>query len=186
MGAAPFQEVEAALRRGEPAIIPTDTVYGLGVAVEFAPSPQVLFDLKGRAAAKPVAWLVDSPQALERYGRDLSQEARDLVRQGWPGPLTVVVRASDAVPAAYRSAQGTIGLRMPDHPVTLELIGAVGCPLAVTSANRSGEAPASFARQLDPSLLASVTALLQDGEGKPGRPSAVIDCSNEVPKVLRS
>ena len=185
MSAAEEQAVVAALREGRPAIFPTDTVYGLGVAVDFAPDPLELFRLKGRDASKPVAWLIAEPADLFRFGRDAGPQAAHLAEEGWPGPLTLVVRASDEVPPAYCSAQGTIGLRVPANPLVQRLIAAVGCPLAATSANRSGQAAPSRAGDLDTVLLAQVSALLQDCGPGAGRPSAVIDCSHGDPIRLR-
>lgn len=178
-------ETAAVLRHGEPAIFPTETVYGLGVAVACADTPDVLFDLKERDRGKPVAWLVADHGDLDRYGRALPDFARALARTFWPGPLTLIVKASDAVPPAFRSKEGTIGLRMPNSETALALIRAVGSPLATTSANRSGaRAPRSF-DDLDPSLAEAVGALLRDDERKSGVASTVIDCTHDHPIMMR-
>lgn len=180
-----FDKAVAALKAGHPVLFPTDTVYGLGVAVDCAPGPQALFRLKGRASDKPIAWLVGAPDDLFRYGEAVDPAAAALVEKEWPGPLTVVVRASVAVPPAFASAQGTIGLRMPDCPVALRLIHEVGCPLATTSANFAGRPPAVCAADVDPALLAKVPSLLQDDPCAQGRPSRVIDCSRSAVQILR-
>lgn len=133
-------EAACALAAGEAVVFPTDTVFGLGVSVKAAAGPRLLYDLKHRDAGKPVAWLVEGPETLDVYGRDVPAYARRLAETFWPGALTLVVRASAAVPAAFRSPAGTIGLRMPDSEAALALIRAVGCPLAVTSANPLGSA----------------------------------------------
>ena len=146
-------EAEDCLGRGEAVVLPTDRVYGVGVAVEAAPGPQRLFEAKHRPADKPVAWLVASPDDLERYGAAVPGYARRLAEAFWPGALTLVVRASAAVPRAFQSQAGTIGLRMPASPEALALIRAARCPLAVTSANPSGApAPVRF-EDLDPVLV---------------------------------
>lgn len=146
-------EAEDCLSRGEAVVLPTDTVYGVGVAVEAAPGPQRLFEAKHRPADKPVAWLVASPDDLERYGAAVPGYARRLAEAFWPGALTLVVRASAAVPRAFQSQAGAIGLRMPASPEALALIRAARCPLAVTSANPSGApAPVRF-EDLDPVLV---------------------------------
>ncbi len=108
-----LEEATRALAVGNAVIFPTDTVFGLGVSVSAAPGPQLLYDLKHRDAGKPVAWLVEGPEALDVYGRGVPAYARRLAETFWPGGLTLVVRASDAVPAAFQSPAGTIGLRMP-------------------------------------------------------------------------
>lgn len=149
-----LEEATRALAVGNAVVFPTDTVFGLGVSVSAAPGPQLLYDLKHRDAGKPVAWLVEGPEALDVYGRDVPAYARRLAETFWPGGLTLVVRASDAVPAAFQSPAGTIGLRMPASEAALGLIRAAGCPLAVTSANLSGAADTACAEDLDRALVA--------------------------------
>lgn len=153
------EEVARALAAGEAAVFPTDTVFGLGVSVGAAAGPQLLYDLKHRDAGKPVAWLVEGPEALDVYGEDVPAYARRLAEAFWPGALTLVVRASDAVSAAFQSAAGTIGLRMPASEAALGLIRAVGCPLAVTSANLSGASDTARAEDLDHALVARTAGL---------------------------
>lgn len=148
-----LEEATRALAVGNAVIFPTDTVFGLGVSVSAAAGPQLLYDLKRRDAGKPVAWLVEGPEALDVYGRDVPAYARRLAETFWPGGLTLVVRASDAVPAAFQSPAGTIGLRMPASEAALGLIRAAGCPLAVTSANLSGAADTARAEDLDRALV---------------------------------
>ena len=113
------REAVAALKRGEAVIFPTETVYGLGVSVEAAAGPDVLYDLKERDRGKPISWLVGSADDLDRYGAHVPELARRLAGAYWPGPLTLVVRAADEVPEAFRSNAGTIGLRMPDNATAL-------------------------------------------------------------------
>lgn len=148
-----LEEATRALAVGNAVVFPTDTVFGLGVSVSAAPGPQLLYDLKHRDAGKSVAWLVEGPEALDVYGRDVPAYARRLAETFWPGGLTLVVRASDAVPAAFQSPAGTIGLRMPASEAALGLIRAAGCPLAVTSANLSGAADTARAEDLDRALV---------------------------------
>lgn len=149
-----LEEATRALAAGNAVVFPTDTVFGLGVSVGAAAGPQLLYELKRRDAGKPVAWLVEGPEALDVYGRDVPAYARRLADAFWPGALTLVVRASDAVPAAFQSPAGTIGLRMPASEAALGLIRSAGCPLAVTSANLSGAADTARAEDLDRALVA--------------------------------
>ena len=211
-----LEEATRALAVGNAVIFPTDTVFGLVVSVSAAPGPQLLYDLKHRDAGKPVAWLVEGPEALDVYGRDVPAYARRLAETFWPGGLTLVVRASDAVPAAFQSPAGTIGLRMPASEAALGLIRAAGCPLAVTSANLSGAADTARAEDLDRALVARTAGLYLPGgvaaagiasgcaEATPsasarfaagdrlvpppasGTASTVLDCTGEAPRVLRA
>lgn len=211
-----LEEATRALAVGNAVVFPTDTVFGLGVSVSEAPGPQLLYDLKHRDAGKPVAWLVEGPEALDVYGRDVPAYARRLAETFWPGGLTLVVRASDAVPAAFQSPAGTIGLRMPASEAALGLIRAAGCPLAVTSANLSGAPDTARAEDLDRALVARTAGLYLPGgvaaagiasgcaEATPsasarfaaadrlvpppasGTASTVLDCTGEAPRVLRA
>lgn len=211
-----LEEATRALAAGNAVVFPTDTVFGLGVSVSAAPGPQLLYNLKHRDAGKPVAWLVEGPEALDVYGRDVPAYARRLAETFWPGGLTLVVRASDAVPAAFQSPAGTIGLRMPASEAALGLIRAAGCPLAVTSANLSGAADTARAEDLDRALVARTAGLYLPGgvaaagiasgcaEATPsasarfaaadrlvpppasGTASTVLDCTGEAPRVLRA
>lgn len=157
-----FERVVAALRRGESAVFPTDTVCGVGVSVDAADGPDELFRLKRRPAGKPVAWLVADPADLDRFGSDVPALAHAAARAFWPGGLTLIVNASEAVPPAFRSTAGTVGLRMPANPLTLALIRAVGAPLATTSANFSGDpAPASLSAAA-PAFIAQLAAVLDE------------------------
>lgn len=174
-----------ALERGLPVVFPTDTVYGLGVAVSFAPAPAVLYDVKRRRSDKPIAWLVGSPGDLERYGRDVPPYALKAAQAYWPGALTLIVRAASGVPASFCSEAGTIGLRMPDSATALALIRAAGCPLATTSANIAGEPAVSRFCDLSPELLGAVGAALRDDGRKSGVASTVVDCTSDRPRVLR-
>ena len=177
----------AALRAGGVAVFPTDTVYGLGIAVGPDTTPSRLFRIKRRDEGKPVAWLVGSTDALDVYGEDVPAWAYAAAHAHWPGALTLVVRASNAVPRAFQSAQGTIGLRMPASDAALSLIRAVGAPLATTSANISGAPAPVKDAQLDGAVLEQVDAVVRgvDCVGGAGVASTVIDCTKAAPVVLR-
>lgn len=182
-----FDETASALKRGLPAVFPTETVYGLGVAVAFAQSPEVLYQLKRREKRKPISWLVSSCEDLPRYGTCVPEFASVLARTFWPGPLTLIVKASEEVPLSFRSDAGTIGLRMPNNDCALSLIRAVGCSIATTSANISGLAAARAFRELDDELACQVAAVLSDDDdaGKSGIASTVIDCTADHPRIVR-
>ena len=187
MQTSTIDQAANALKRGRAVIFPTDTVYGLGVAVGAAGDPQVLYDLKERDAGKPIAWLVGGLDDLDRYGRVVPDLARTLARTFWPGPLTLVVKASDEVPQAFRSAEGTIGLRMPDNATALALVRVAGCPLATTSANVSGSRAPRSLDAVDPAFAERVGVVVADeADGdKSGTASTVLDCTQDHPVVVR-
>lgn len=182
-----FEATVSALKRGEVAVLPTETVYGVGVAVACAPSPDVLFEVKRREKRKPISWLVSEREDLLRYGTGVPEFARVLARTFWPGPLTLVVKASSLVAPAFMSSEGTIGLRMPNNECALSLIKAVGCPLATTSANVSGLAPTCSFGKLDEQITSQVAAVLSDGDdsAKSGVSSTVVDCTGDHPQIMR-
>ena len=182
-----FQETVDALRSGNPAVYPTETVYGLGVAVAFAENPSVLYEIKQREQRKPIAWLVSDASDLDHYGKHVPEFARVLARTFWPGPLTLIVSASDEVSAAFRSNEGTIGLRMPNNEKALELISAVGCPLATTSANISGLKASKTFGNLSEDVCRQVSAVLRDDDdaNKSGVASTVLDCTGDHPVMVR-
>ncbi len=181
-----FSAVVSALAAGDPAIFPTDTVMGLGVAVCAADGPDVLYDLKNREHNKPIAWLVANRESLDYYGENVPAYAHVLAQAYWPGALTLIVKASAAVPARYASKDGAIGLRMPARDLTLALIRAVGCPVATTSANISGMGAPADSREVDAQLVARVGAVLaDDDEPRSGVASTVVDCTQDTPRILR-
>ena len=176
----------AALQEGRPVILPTDTVYGLAVAPRYTDSPDQLFAIKERPQSKPVAWLVAGVEDLDNYGTNVPAYARYLARRYWPGPLTIIVAANPAaVPAAFQSEAGTIGLRMPDDHLTREIIERVHSPLATTSANLSGKEPPRRFADIDPVLASRVPVAIDDEQRKSGLPSTVVDCSGAKPRMLR-
>lgn len=175
----------ATLIAGKPLIFPTDTVYGLGVAVGIAEDPRVLYDIKGRDHGKPVAWLVGTPESLHLYGSEVSESALALARTYWPGPLTIIVKADSSVRAAFRAENGTIALRMPDNALALELIAQVGVPIATTSANISGQAPPKHFEEIDQRVLAQVSCALRDDSERIGLASTIVDCTAHDLAVIR-
>ena len=180
------KRVARALRRGEVAVFPTDTVAGVGVSIGAADAPTALFELKHRSPDKPIAWLVGSSSALDVYGVAVPGYARRMALAWWPGPITLIVHASAAVPSAYQSAGKTIGLRMPDCPETLDLIERVGCPIATTSANFAGQPAPQSVAQVDPAFASAVAAVLPDGQSpESGLASTIVDCTAPEPRIVR-
>lgn len=176
-------EAVAALRAGRVVGVPTDTVYGLA-AVPAEQAVADLYDLKGRPAGRPIALLVASVAQAERVVV-LTPSARRLVERHWPGALTVVAPAAVPLPVWVGDPErGTVGVRMPDHDVLLALLAETG-PLAVTSANRSGEPP-----ELDDAgarrVFGGAVAGYVPGRCPGGTASTVVDATGPEPVVLRA
>lgn len=184
-GVEGLDKAVAALTAGRPVVFPTDTVYGIGVAVGLASTPRALYEAKRRDEGKAIPWLVGNVGALTFYGCDVPAWAQAAAEKFWPGPLTIIVKAASNVPAAFRAEDGTIALRMPDNEVALSLIKRVGFPLATSSANLQGEPPAQAFSELNPELLALVAAALRDDAPHSGVSSTVLDCTQGEPRILR-
>lgn len=173
------------LQEGKPLIFPTDTVYGLGIAVDYSTSPQILYDLKQRSDTKPIAWLVDGVDALKKYSAETPEYVYDFAQTFWPGPLTLIVKANNEVPPAFCSKEGTVALRMPKDSLALALIRQAGSPLAVTSANIAGQAAPHVLSEVNPVLINAVPLALGDEVERSGVASTVVDCTDAYPVVVR-
>ena len=162
---------------------PTDTVYGVG-ALAFRPEAvQRLYTVKGRSTDKAIAVLVGRDTDLANVAAHLTPAARILARRFWPGSITLVVPRHPNLPEAV-SALPTVGVRLPDHPIARGLLELTG-PLAVTSANRSGEPNAATAADVLEQLSGRIELILDGGRVPGGVPSTVVDCTGPFPQVLR-
>ena len=172
----------AALRSGEVIVIPTDTVYGLACLPRLSDAVARIFELKGRPDDKPLPVLGDAIGALETVA-EFDDRATALARTYWPGPLTLVLpRAPGFTYDLGGGDTSTVAVRVPKSAVTLELLGRTG-PLAVTSANRSGEEPAITIEEARRVFGDGVAAYVE-GDGGEGSPSTVISLVGP-PRVLR-
>ena len=173
----------AAILAGEVVGMPTDTVYGLGVDPLSADAVERLFELKGRPPHKPVGLLAASLEDAMAVGV-IEGRAADLARDHWPGALTLVVRPRVILANWVGDAQAeTVGVRVPDHPVARELLAVTG-PLAVTSANRSGDPETTSAAEARAVFGEEVAAYLE-GTSPGGVPSTVVDATASGLRVLR-
>ena len=173
------------LRAGGIVAVPTDTVYGLAVALSTPDGLERLFAAKHRPLDKGIVLLLaDAAQASE--AGVMTPAASALAEAAWPGGLTLVVpqRADVPWPPALTGGKATIGLRVPDHDAPRALARALG-PLPTTSANVSGQPEASDAAAIVAQLGGSVELVLDGGPARGGPPSSVVDCSIERPVILR-
>ncbi len=177
-----MRRARAAIGRGELVVIPTDTVYGVA-ADAFTPSAvQALLDAKGRGRTSPPPVLVPGIAALDALAESVPPEVRDLVAAFWPGGLTIILQARASLSWDLGETQGTVALRMPSNRVALELLEDTG-PLAVSSANRTGEPAAATAQDAIAALGDSVAVYLDDGlvgqehDGAPDPGSTIVDAT---------
>ena len=180
--------VEAAIdavKRGDLIVLPTDTLYGIG-ADAFKPwAVTALLDAKGRDRQMPPPVLVGTRATLDGLVYNLPGAARDLVEAFWPGALTVVVEHAPSLQWDLGDLDGTVAVRMPLHPVALEILRETG-PMAVSSANKTGQPPAGTAEEARAQLAFSVSVYLESGELPDRTPSSIVDLTGEVPRLLRA
>jgi tRNA threonylcarbamoyl adenosine modification protein (Sua5/YciO/YrdC/YwlC family) len=182
--AAGLQGAAAAARRGDLVVLPTETVYGLATDAFSHRGLEAMRAAKGRGRDLPVPVFVPRPRTVDGLVYQFSDAGRDLVEAFWPGPLTVVAWAQPSLSWDLGEARGTVSLRMPLHPVALELLRETG-PLAVTSANRAGMAAPTTAQEAQAQLAEDVWIYLDAGPLPPGETSTVVDVTGEVPRVVR-
>jgi L-threonylcarbamoyladenylate synthase len=174
----------AAVHGGDLVVLPTDTVYGVGCDAFSPVAVAALLRAKGRGRDMPVPVLIGSPQTLDGIAARVSQQARDLVDAFWPGALTVVCHQQPSLAWDLGETRGTVAVRMPLHTVAIELLTATG-PMAVSSANVSGQAPATTAAEAHGQLGESVAVYLDGGPSGEAVPSTIVDLTGEHPQVLR-
>lgn len=161
-----------AIGRGELVVIPTDTVYGVAADAFSPDAVQRLLDAKGRDRTAPPPVLVPGLATLDALADPVPDEVRALVEEFWPGGLTVILRARAMLDWDLGETRGTVALRMPSDPIALELLAETG-PLAVSSANRTGEPAALTAAEAEAMLGESVAVYLEAGRTGGAYPDAV-------------
>lgn len=180
-----LSEAAAAIRRGELVVVPTDTVYGIAADAFNPGAVNLLLAAKGRGRDMPVPVLVSSRAMLDAVVDEVTDAAGRLVDAFWPGALTLVLRETPHLAWDLGEARGTVAVRMPDHPLATALIEQTG-PLGVSSANRSGQPPATTAMDARLQLGASVSVYLDAGPGGAPVPSSIVDLTGDAPKLLRA
>ncbi|MDX1935169.1 MAG: L-threonylcarbamoyladenylate synthase, partial [Capsulimonadales bacterium] len=182
-----IDEAADRLREGRLVAFPTETVYGLGANALDNDAVAALFALKGRPSTNPVIVHVADADAARALITDWPDNAERLARAFWPGPLTLVLPKTPAVPGIVTAGGPTVGLRMPDHPVALRLLSAAAVPIAAPSANRSEEVSPTTAAHVADSLTAYADDLLilDGGPCSVGIESTVLDVTVDAPPSIR-
>ena len=177
-------EAVQCLKSGGIIAIPTDTVYGLGSDPFNADAVQRLYTVKGRPDGKPIPLILSSVADIHRVSQNLPDFFFHLTDRFWPGGLTIVVESKNLLPV-LTAGGNTVGVRIPDNPMLLQILQAFGGPMAITSANLSGEPPATCPQEIG-ETLASRIDLIVDGGKTPGPiPSTVYDISVSPPIIRR-
>lgn len=173
-----------AAKSGRLVVMPTDTLYGLGCDAFDNDAVASLLATKHRGPDMPVPVLVGSWDTVKGLVASLDDTAQTLIEAFWPGGLSIVVPQAPSLPWNLGDTRGTVMLRMPLHPIAIELLREVG-PMAVSSANISGQTPPTTAIAAKQQLGKAVTVYLDGGEAKVGKPSTIIDLSGSRPYLLR-
>lgn len=182
---ANIQAAADAILRGELVCMPTETVYGIAADATNEEAVQKIFDVKERPADNPLIVHISDYIQLEDVVREWPPAADMLANRFWPGPLTLVLKKAETIPYEVTGGLETVAVRMPDHPVALELIEACGVPLAAPSANRFMHLSPTRADHVDPSIGAQVAMILDGGPCRVGLESTVVDMSSHPPRILR-
>lgn len=175
----------AAAKRGELVVLPTDTLYGLGCDAFKKHAVSALLRAKGRGRDMPVAVLIGAARTLDGLVQRVPKAARALAEAFWPGGLTIIVNHATSLKWDLGDTGGTVALRMPLHPVALEVLREVG-PMAVSSANKTGQPPATTAADARAQLGYAAKVYLDAGPCPAGVASSIVDLTGAVPRLVRS
>lgn len=178
-------ELVGIMRGGGLIAVPTETVYGLAGNGLDEKAVAEIYEVKGRPEVKPLSLMVHDAASMERYCENVPPQAYTLAKKFWPGPLTIVMKAKPRVPEIVRAGGETVGLRCPDHPLTLELLEKSGVAFAAPSANPSGEPSPKNADSVLKYFDGKIDAVLDGGECGIGCESTLIDLSRTPYRILR-
>ena len=173
------------IAEGELVAFPTETVYGLGGDALDPDASRKIYAAKGRPSDNPLIVHIADFDDMKRVAREVPEQAKKLADAFWPGPLTMIVWKSDAVPEATTGGMQTVAVRMPNHPVALELIRRSGCLIAAPSANTSGRPSPTEAQHVAEDLSGKIAMILDGGPVGIGIESTIIDLTEEKPMILR-
>jgi L-threonylcarbamoyladenylate synthase len=182
----PVREAAEAVLRGGVVAFPTDTVYGLSCSLMDPSAVEFLYRLKRRPSHLSVIALIPEPDAVHPLVDALPEVAETLMKAFWPGPLSIIFRASPLVPLRVRGERGTVALRVPKHPLCLALLEAVGGPLVSSSANLSGQPPCADAIEIVRVFGNQIDVILDGGRSPVTLPSTVVDVSSGRAELVRA
>jgi L-threonylcarbamoyladenylate synthase len=165
--------------------VPTETVYGLAANGLDAAAVEKIYEVKGRPSIKPLSLMVPGAAAMDEYCLDVPQAARVLAGEFWPGPLTIILKAKNNIPSIVLAGGNTVGLRCPQHCLTLSLLNHLGLPLAAPSANPSGQKSPQTATEVYAYFNGKIEGIIDGGECNLGLESTIINMSSKPYKILR-
>jgi len=184
-GARDIPAAAEALRAGELVAVPTETVYGLAAHCRNDQAVRAIYEVKGRNPGKPLSVLVSGMDMAEDFAQNIPPAAYALAERYWPGPLTMVLEGRGKAAPTVTCGGSTLGVRCPDHPMTLALIAALGAPLAAPSANPSDQPAPKTAQGVLDYFEGAIYGVLDGGACAVGVESTIVDLTGEQPRILR-
>lgn len=173
------------LRKGSVGVFPTDTVYGIGCDALNLQALERLYNIKQRPLNKPINILVSNIDMVNKFVKCINPIEQKLIEKFWPGDLTIIFNKSDIVPDLLTSNLDTIGIRMPNNKVCLDIIDKLGNPIAMSSANISNESPDTNIENLLSDFNNKVSFIINSGDLKDGTPSTIVKVENNNIKLIR-
>ena len=180
-----MEQAGAIIKKGGLVAFPTETVYGLGANALDADASAKIYAAKGRPSDNPLIVHIADFSALECIVQEIPENAKKLAEAFWPGPLTMIFRKNERVPHGTTGGLETVAVRMPDHPIALELIRAGGGYIAAPSANTSGRPSPTKASHVADDMTGKIEAIIDGGDVGIGLESTIVDLTEEVPVILR-
>lgn len=182
-----YKEIGEKIKRGALIIYPTDTVYGIAASIESEEALKHLYEAKTRSFSSPLIALVDSVERISMIAEigDRKEMIERLSQVFWPGGLTIILKAKDCVPKIMISGGDTVGVRIPNHEIALQIIRAAGGILATTSANISGEATPNSFEGLSEKIKEKADIVIDGGVCPIGEASTILDFTKESIQILR-
>lgn len=182
---AKLEEPARIIKDGGIVIFPTETVYGIGANGLNAEAVKKIYDLKKRPLSKPINLLVNSIEMIEKVARDITPLEYAIIKEFFPGPLTIILQKKEIVPDIVTANGTTVGVRMPANEIALELIKKAGVPLATPSANISDRPSKTNIKDVMSDFSEGVDCFIDGGESKIGIASTIVQVINGVPHILR-
>ena len=173
------------LKQGGVIAFPTETVYGLAANMNIPGAVDRIYRIKGRSRSKALPLMLSSAEQLKDIALPLSIAARLLIKNFWPGPLTLIVKKSKTVPDSFTSGSSTVGVRVSSHPIALAVITGLGCPVTGTSANLSGRPNSITAEDVRDQMGDKVDLVIDGGRCPGGLESTIVDVTGDIPVILR-
>lgn len=180
-----LKEPAEIIKNGRIVVFPTETVYGIGTNALNGDAVKKLYDVKKRPLNKPISILVSSMDMIEQVTKNITKLEYDLIKNFFPGPLTIILKKKDIVPNILTASQDTVGIRMPANQIALKLIDYAGVPIATPSANISGKPSGTNLKDIMHDFNEHVDCFIDGGPSKIGLASTIVQVVDGVPYILR-